>query len=137
MLTDDSGDAVEAGWLGAKARSVYGAAGIGTAYSPPSPLPTHDPLPTTLIKTTQPSVETIIDIGYRPDVSLFLPALARAHLIVLYQGWVFRCEKGGVRRVLMNLLGNSLKVSVMRLIRSFLCLSRFPLLVHRGTELTN
>lgn len=25
------------------------------------------------------------------------------------QGWVVKCEKGGLRRVLMNLIGNSLK----------------------------
>ena len=25
------------------------------------------------------------------------------------QSWLFNCEKGGIRRVLMNLLGNSLK----------------------------
>ena len=25
------------------------------------------------------------------------------------QGWVFKCEKGGIRRILMNLFGNSLK----------------------------
>lgn len=79
VCTDCFKNIVEAGWLGAKARSVYGAAGIGTAYSPPSPLPTHNPLPSTHSTTTQPSVETIIDISYRPDVGLLLLLRSRVN----------------------------------------------------------
>jgi signal transduction histidine kinase len=42
----------------------------------------------------------------------------REHELTI-QGWMVRCEKGGLRRVLMNLVGNSLKfttVCAMRLV---------------------
>jgi len=35
-------------------------------------------------------------------------------LIVRLQGWELKCEKGGIRRVLMNLFGNSLKFTAVR-----------------------
>jgi signal transduction histidine kinase len=36
--------------------------------------------------------------------------LTRAHA----QGWSLKCEKGGIRRVLMNVFGNSLKFTTVR-----------------------
>ena len=37
------------------------------------------------------------------------------------QGWVVRCEKGGIRRVLMNIFGNSLKFTSVRSWVLFAC----------------
>lgn len=31
----------------------------------------------------------------------------------MMQGWILKCEKGGIRRVLMNLFGNSLKFTAV------------------------
>ncbi|GLB40521.1 putative protein with domain present in phytochromes and cGMP-specific phosphodiesterases [Lyophyllum shimeji] len=82
-------EAVDGCWIGHRARSaIMGDSGIGSVYSPPkedqgSP-----------VATRHLSVETVIDVGYRPE------------------GWVLKCEKGGIRRVLMNVFGNSLKFTV-------------------------
>ncbi|KAJ2922862.1 hypothetical protein H1R20_g14244, partial [Candolleomyces eurysporus] len=81
-------DAVDGSWIGHRARTaITGNSGIGSVYSPPSDDRAHD------ADASQPvyHVETIIDIGYRE------------------QGWLLKLEKGGIRRVLMNLFGNSLK----------------------------
>ncbi|KAF8322478.1 hypothetical protein DL93DRAFT_2223381 [Clavulina sp. PMI_390] len=84
-------DTVEGGWIGAHARSVWGTADIGSAYSPPSAQTGTDAQNSVRQAQKMLNVETVLDIGYRA------------------QGWLFRCEKGGIRRVLMNLMGNSLK----------------------------
>ncbi|KAK2460915.1 hypothetical protein APHAL10511_007385 [Amanita phalloides] len=78
-------DAVDGCWVGHRARTVItGDSGIGSLYSPPK-----DNVRSPNCKTKL--VETIVDIGYRPE------------------GWLLKCEKGGIRRILMNLFGNSLK----------------------------
>lgn len=75
-------EAVEGCWIGHRARLFTSE--IGSVYSPPE-------------KSGRPSlgrdchVETVVDIG--PDL----------------QDWALVFEKGGIRRVLMNLFGNSLK----------------------------
>lgn len=75
-------EAVEGCWIGHRARLFTSE--IGSVYSPPE-------------KTGRPPleedrhVETVVDIG--PDL----------------QDWTLVFEKGGIRRVLMNLFGNSLK----------------------------
>lgn len=75
-------EAVEGCWIGHRARLFTSE--IGSVYSPPE-------------KTGMSSlerdrhVETVVDIG--PDL----------------QDWTLVFEKGGIRRVLMNLFGNSLK----------------------------
>jgi len=75
-------EAVEGCWIGHRARLFTSE--IGSVYSPPE-------------KTGRTSlgrdchVETVVDIG--PDL----------------QDWTLVFEKGGIRRVLMNLFGNSLK----------------------------
>jgi len=81
-------ETVEGCWIGQRARAQQGQSEIGSFYSPPSPGAAqagdkdgHD----------KPYVETVIDVGFRE------------------RGWIVRCEKGGIRRVLMNLIGNSLK----------------------------
>ncbi|KAH9481647.1 Sensor histidine kinase GacS [Psilocybe cubensis] len=79
-------EAVDGCWIGHRARTAsMEENGIGSVYSPPkedrgSP-----------VATRRKHVETIVDIGYRPE------------------GWTLKCEKGGIRRILMNLFGNSLK----------------------------
>ncbi|CAA7266924.1 unnamed protein product [Cyclocybe aegerita] len=79
-------EAVDGCWIGHRARTaIMGDSGIGSVYSPPkedqgSPAATR-----------RKHVETVVDIGYRAE------------------GWSVKCEKGGIRRVLMNLFGNSLK----------------------------
>ncbi|PPR02605.1 hypothetical protein CVT24_002176 [Panaeolus cyanescens] len=79
-------EAVDGCWIGHRARTaIMGDSGIGSVYSPPK----EDDASAPSMPRNQ--VETIVDIGYRPE------------------GWNLRCEKGGTRRVLMNLFGNSLK----------------------------
>lgn len=83
-------ETVEGCWIGQRARSYQGQSGIGSFYSPPAAnLVANDQRPS--IAQQLRHVETVIDIGQRE------------------QGWHVRCEKGGIRRVLMNLIGNSLK----------------------------
>ena len=74
-------EAVEGCWIGHRARLITSE--IGSVYSPPEK--TGSPL------ARDCHVETVVDIG--PDL----------------QDWGLVFEKGGIRRVLMNLFGNSLK----------------------------
>ncbi|CAE6516153.1 unnamed protein product [Rhizoctonia solani] len=78
-------ETVEGCWIGARARAI---SEIGSVYSPPRALPGTN-------AASQASggrhVETIVDIAYRE------------------RGWSCVCEKAGIRRILMNLIGNSLK----------------------------
>lgn len=94
-------EATEGCWIGHRARMFTSE--IGSVYSPPKqdrqallqePAPRH--------------VETVIDIGNCKTVrrSVFRD-LANADAFA--QGWTFLCEKGGIRRILMNVFGNSLK----------------------------
>ncbi|KAF5337564.1 hypothetical protein D9611_015008 [Ephemerocybe angulata] len=79
-------DAIDGSWIGHRARTaIMGDSMIGSVYSPPS----DDDLSPS--PKPQYHVETVIDIGYRE------------------MGWLLNFEKGGIRRVLMNLFGNSLK----------------------------
>ncbi|KAJ7242776.1 hypothetical protein B0H12DRAFT_1132007 [Mycena haematopus] len=74
-------EAVDGCWIGHRARTaIMGDTGIGSVYSPPEEL-----------SVTKQLVETVVDIGWRKG------------------GWSLKCEKGGIRRVLMNVFGNSLK----------------------------
>ncbi|KAG8857653.1 His Kinase A domain containing protein [Tulasnella sp. 330] len=79
---------VEGCWLGARARAAVGTEEIGSVYAPPksvrSPDPSQEKAPTFF-------VETVTDIAYRPE------------------GWWVMSDAGGIRRVLMNLIGNSIK----------------------------
>ncbi|KAJ7650665.1 hypothetical protein FB45DRAFT_1050572 [Roridomyces roridus] len=75
--------AVDGGWIGHRARTaaaIIGDSAIGSVYSPPEDSQAAKQL-----------VETVVDIGWRKG------------------GWSLKCEKGGIRRVLMNVFGNSLK----------------------------
>ncbi|KAJ8457593.1 hypothetical protein ONZ45_g18251 [Pleurotus djamor] len=79
-------EAVDGCWIGYRARTqVTGDSGIGSVYSPPEKEGQGPG------QARRCHVETVVDIGYREG------------------GWVLRCDKGGIRRVLMNLFGNSLK----------------------------
>ncbi|GJE94509.1 Signal transduction histidine kinase [Phanerochaete sordida] len=75
-------EATEGCWIGHRARMFTSE--IGSVYSPPKQDRTSS-------SATTKWVETVIDVDHN-DL-----------------GWVFKCEKGGIRRVLMNLFGNSLK----------------------------
>ncbi|KAK0450084.1 hypothetical protein EV421DRAFT_1704638 [Armillaria borealis] len=78
-------EAVDGCWVGHRARqAIVGDNGIGSVYSPPM----EEGAPLTMRGN---HVETVIEIGYRQE------------------GWLLKCEKGGIRRILMNLFGNSLK----------------------------
>ncbi|PIL35743.1 hypothetical protein GSI_02473 [Ganoderma sinense ZZ0214-1] len=76
-------EATEGCWIGHRARMFTSE--IGSVYSPPR----HQH--TASIPNRNKHVETVIDVGHCES------------------GWTLRCEKGGIRRVLMNLFGNSLK----------------------------
>lgn len=76
-------EAVEGCWIGFRARLPAAGSEIGTVYAPPSA--------GSQFAFGRSSVETVIDIGLRS------------------KGWHLVCEKGGLRRVMMNLIGNSLK----------------------------
>ncbi len=87
---------------------------IGSVYSPPKP----DRQQSVVIPNSNKHVETVIEIGHSEAVC-FSPGASsiRATLDSRFvtQGWTFRCEKGGIRRILMNVFGNSLKFTSVRL----------------------
>lgn len=60
---------VEGCWVGARARAVYGSAGIGSAYSPPKRGVTSPNSDHSSAKSLENSVETILDISPRAEVS--------------------------------------------------------------------
>ncbi|KAA1467327.1 hypothetical protein DENSPDRAFT_236297 [Dentipellis sp. KUC8613] len=76
-------EAVEGCWIGYRARtSTLNDSEIGSLYAPPK----ED-------NSAAKHVEIVIEIGdHEPG-----------------KGWVVKCERGGIRRVLMNIFGNSLK----------------------------
>ncbi|EIW84222.1 hypothetical protein CONPUDRAFT_163400 [Coniophora puteana RWD-64-598 SS2] len=83
-------EAVDGSWIGFCARnSALQTSEIGSVYSPPS----RDDRTLNIVTApeTKQHVEVVVDIE-KCDT-----------------GWTLRCEKGGIRRVLMNLFGNSLK----------------------------
>ncbi|KAJ7183131.1 hypothetical protein C8R46DRAFT_1066013 [Mycena filopes] len=74
-------EAIDGCWIGHRARTaIMGDSGIGSVYSPPEELSAAKQL-----------IETVVEVGWRKG------------------GWSLKCEKGGIRRVLMNVFGNSLK----------------------------
>lgn len=99
-------EAVDGCWIGHRARTAeLRNSGIGSVYSPPE-------------EGGEPSwrehVETIVDVGYREGVRPFLPnRLKSPPDMKSHQGWLLKCEKGGIRRILMNLFGNSLKFTTV------------------------
>ncbi|OSD06395.1 hypothetical protein PYCCODRAFT_1360537 [Trametes coccinea BRFM310] len=78
-------EATEGCWIGHRAR-MFTSGEIGSVYSPPK-----DRQSSVVLPSPNKHVETVIDIGHSEG------------------GWTFRCEKGGIRRILMNVFGNSLK----------------------------
>lgn len=77
-------EATEGCWIGHRARMFTSE--IGSVYSPPK-----QDRQALLQEPAPRHVETVIDIGNCKT------------------GWTFLCEKGGIRRILMNVFGNSLK----------------------------
>ncbi len=113
-------EAVDGCWVGHRARTAgVGDSGIGSVYSPPKEETGESPA-----TTRRRYVETVIDIGYRKKVRTM--SISQRLLVDIWaksQGWNLKCEKGGIRRVLMNLFGNSLKFTAVScsLDRSQLC----------------
>lgn len=103
-------EAVEGCWIGHKARTD---SEIGSVYAPPRERSTSGtglPLEPT---------ETVVDIEGREAVRAFAGAPVGDGLILVLQSWIVMCEKGGIRRVLMNLFGNSLKFTSVGQVSSF------------------
>lgn len=96
-------EAVDGCWIGHRARTVTV---IGSVYSPP----TED---SDSGSTYPPEhlVETVVDVGFRQGV--WSPRSISPHHLMNQQGWVLKCEKGGIRRILMNVFGNSLKFTTV------------------------
>ncbi|WVR06967.1 hypothetical protein IAU60_004003 [Kwoniella sp. DSM 27419] len=82
---------VEGCWIGQRARFFMGDSDIGSFYAPPSAGGLVPKSQRASVGEKLAHVETVIDIDQRD------------------KGWNVRCEKGGLRRVLMNLVGNSYK----------------------------
>ncbi|KAF9490770.1 hypothetical protein BDN71DRAFT_1434413 [Pleurotus eryngii] len=79
-------EAVDGCWVGYRARTqILRDSAIGSVYSPPEKDAGNGQ------SSKRNLVETVVDIGHREG------------------GWLLKCERGGIRRVLMNLFGNSLK----------------------------
>ena len=101
-------EAIDGCWIGHRARTAMGDNGIGSVYAPPNE--DHG----SAFTMPRKYVETVVNIGYRPEVNL-IPLLMKfgdANQPIYFaclQGWSLKCEKAGIRRVLMNLFGNSLK----------------------------
>lgn len=83
----------ESSWIGQIARQVETASsGIGSVYAPPEASESGASMVQARARAARDhKVETVIDIALREN------------------GWLVNCDTGGIRRVLMNLIGNSLK----------------------------
>ncbi len=103
-------EATEGCWIGHRARMFTSE--IGSVYSPPK-----DRQQSLLLPNPNKHVETVIDIGHSEAVCAFMLHTESGHPCAhaVYQGWNVRCEKGGIRRVLMNVFGNSLKFTSVRM----------------------
>lgn len=99
-------EAVEGCWIGHRARMFTSE--IGSVYSPPDKQSMSSP-------PGENHVETIIDVGPDLQVGLFYARFAprTTRLNRFEQNWTLIFEKGGIRRVLMNLFGNSLKFTTV------------------------
>jgi hypothetical protein len=100
-------EAVEGSWIGHRARMLtrQQESEIGSLYAPPRQDGNGKKL-----------VEIVIEIGDREEVSVldsapFLRTVSSAYCLI--QGWLLKLEKGGIRRVLMNVFGNSLKFTTV------------------------
>ena len=82
---------VEGCWIGQRARNFHGDSEIGSFYAPDQPPGLVSRAQLAALSSKMAHVETVIDIAQRE------------------RGWTVKCEKGGLRRVIMNLVANSLK----------------------------
>lgn len=83
----------ESSWIGQMARKLESqqSAGIGSAYAIGSGDSSKGNTASQVKQMKSGDVETVIDISMRED------------------GWLVNCDAGGIRRVMMNLIGNALK----------------------------
>lgn len=98
----------ESSWIGQMARQMESASssGIGSVYAPPteaSGAAGGSMVQARARAARNNKVETVIDIALRED------------------GWLVNCDTGGIRRVLMNLIGNSLKFTSAGFVHVSLC----------------
>lgn len=81
----------ESSWIGQMAKTLESQSGIGSVYAPPSSgaTPARGSLGdgSSAKKLRALPVETVIDVSMRKS------------------GWLVNCDTGGIRRVLMNLIG--------------------------------
>ena len=97
--------AVESSWVGSVARR-FGSLDVGDAY-----FPRNYELPD-LVK----NVEALIRVDLRPNVRRCPLRLSSVFLrLITLQAWALKCEKGALRRILINLLSNSFKVCLFRI----------------------
>jgi len=108
-------EAVEGTWIGHRARMFtrQQESEIGSLYAPPRQDGSGKKL-----------VEVVIEIGDRKEVGAVLihcqPSMGAYDQT---QGWLLKLEKGGIRRVLMNIFGNSLKFTTVCFFPCDECLS--------------
>ena len=98
-------EATEGCWIGYRARH---SSEIGSVYSP-----RNDEDAAAQNVRLRSHVETVIDIGHRSKVNICLGNEIIPLTVLRCQGWTVTCEKGGIRRCLMNLLGNALKFTMV------------------------
>ncbi|KAF9223470.1 hypothetical protein BS17DRAFT_767327 [Gyrodon lividus] len=105
-------EAIDGSWIGYCARnSASRGSEIGSVYAPnlsqrASSVPTAP-------ESSQ-HVEIVVDIDRREGVRPIGYSTSNFADIWIAQGWILKCDKGGIRRVLMNLFGNSLKFTSCR-----------------------
>lgn len=98
-------EAIDGSWIGYCARTTaLRESEIGTVYAPTLD---HRSSSVLTAPASAQNVEIVVDIDRREGVGI-LPVFFSVFLRFV-QGWTLKCDKGGIRRVLMNLFGNSLK----------------------------
>ncbi|KAI6133531.1 Fph type histidine kinase [Pisolithus croceorrhizus] len=90
-------EAIDGSWIGYCARtSALRESEIGSVYAPTMEHRTSSVMSAPM---SAQNVEIVVDIDRREGASAWAN----------HPGWTLKCDKGGIRRVLMNLFGNSLK----------------------------
>ncbi|KAG1882199.1 Fph type histidine kinase [Suillus subluteus] len=93
-------EAIDGSWIGHCARtSAIRESEIGSVYAPAMEQRSSSVM---AAPASSRRVEIIVDIDRREG------------------GWILKCDKGGIRRVLMNLFGNSLKFTTVSIIKRLL-----------------
>ncbi|KAL4074816.1 hypothetical protein V8B97DRAFT_2089162 [Scleroderma yunnanense] len=100
-------EGIDGSWIGYCARtSALRESEIGSVYAPMLDQRTSSVM--TAPASAQ-NVEIVVDVDRREGASIFSDYRILVSSPFLNQGWTLKCDKGGIRRILMNLFGNSLK----------------------------